>query len=120
MFEVFVKDLEFYAYHGVTSEERTVGHRFKVTVTVGVDGKADSTDSIGDTVDYGEIADAALWVGTQQQFHTVERLAGATADEIFKRFSSVRDCTIEISKQTPPFPAVAGQAGAIVKRKRTS
>jgi len=118
MFEVFVKDLEFYGYHGVTSQEQAIGHRYRATARLQVDGVADETDELGDTVDYGSLAALILNLGTAKQYATVERLARVVADGILARFDSVRECEVEVAKMLPPMPVVAREAGAIIIRSR--
>src|ERR1700722_14056543 len=81
VFEVFVKGLEFYGYHGVSPEEQAVGHRYRANITLHVEGKSDETDDIVDTVDYGAVADLSLRIASAKQYQTVERLAGVMAEQ---------------------------------------
>ena len=55
VYEVLVNGLELTGHHGVTEEERAQGCRLKIDICVEVEGSADETDEIGDTVDYGEL-----------------------------------------------------------------
>jgi dihydroneopterin aldolase len=70
-----VSGLEFYGFHGVSPEERKVGQRLLVDLELEVRSKAEQTDRIQDTVDYGAVSLKAMEVGQQTQFHTLERLA---------------------------------------------
>jgi dihydroneopterin aldolase len=118
VFVVFVKGLEFYGYHGVSQEEQAVGHRYRANITLQVEGKADETDDIADTVDYGAVADLALRIASAKQYKTVEKLAAVLAEQLLVAFGSVQECEVEVAKLLPPMPAIAAEAGAVVKRTR--
>src|SRR5690349_3843039 len=75
MYTVFIRGLEFYGYHGVPAEERFIGHRYRVDLELRVEGTADESDHVSETVDYGAVATFATQVGTNEKAHTVERLA---------------------------------------------
>ncbi len=102
MFAVFVKGLEFYGYHGVSTEEQKVGHRYRVSITMHVEGKADETDDLANTVDYGAAAELVLKLGLESQHKTVEKLAGVIADHILVAFGSVSECQVEVAKIASP------------------
>lgn len=123
MFEVFIRDLEFYAYHGVSEEEQKVGHHFRASVTVRVDGNADQTDKIMSTVDYGALASSVVSVATSASYSTVERVAGLVAEAVLIEFALVQECSVELVKILPPQPSgwnlgVLGEAGCRVSRSR--
>src|SRR6476620_10545605 len=51
--EVFLEGLQFYAYHGVNPEERVLGQRFLVDVTIAADLRAaGASDDLTQTVSY--------------------------------------------------------------------
>ncbi len=119
MYKVFIEDLEFYSYHGVSGEEQKVGHRYTASVVFSVEGSADQTDRVQDTVDYGAAADIILRVATSKQFATVERLAREIGEELLKRFESVKEIELKIAKRLPPMPNMAREAGVELSLKRT-
>ena len=119
MFQVFIRDLEFYAYHGVSAEERAVGHRYLVSCWVQVSGSADSTDDVADTVDYGALAGVLQGVILGSPCLTVERLGALCCDAVLVKFALADSVKVSVSKIAPPMPFIAQEAGAVVKRKRS-
>ena len=119
MYTVFVRGLEFYAHHGVPDEEQVIGHRYSVDIDLEVDGKADETDSVDDTVDYGAVCALVQSVGRREQVRTVERLASLFCDAIFSRFPQVHAVSIRLGKRLPPTDAILDSAGVRLSRQRS-
>lgn len=111
MYRVFVEDLEFYAYHGVPAEERKIGHRYRASVILDVDGTAHLTDNVEDTVDYSRVAQAVELVSSSNQFLTVERLAQAVGEALLAHFALAQSVTVKIGKRLPPAEMIAESAG---------
>jgi 7,8-dihydroneopterin aldolase/epimerase/oxygenase len=111
VFTVFLNGLEFYGYHGVPAEERVLGHRYKVDLSLQVDGSAPEEDSIHGTVDYGELGIKVLGWATDVQAHTLERLAAILLGKIIEGYPLVQEATIRIAKPLPPAPLIAAEAG---------
>ncbi len=120
MFTVLIEGLDFYGYHGVSAEERAVGHRYRVDVSLEVSGSAYQTDSISDTVDYGHAASVVERVFREAQCQTVERLAAKMSDQLLRSFPMVQSATVSVRKPEPPMPFVAASAGARVTATRAS
>lgn len=118
MLTVFVEDLEFYGYHGVSEEEQKIGHRYVVSIRMEVDSRAEKTDKVADTVDYAAIAETALEIGAGGPFKTLERLAQAMGDALLQQFLRAQAVEIELAKLTPPFPAIAAAAGVTLMVER--
>jgi len=118
MITVFVRGIEFYGYHGVPAEERFIGHRYKVDVEMAVNGHADRTDHISDTVDYGAVATLVTTIGQGEAAHTVERLARLMGERILAEYPLVLGVSVRVSKPLPPAPVIAEEAGAEVELKR--
>ncbi len=117
-FQVFIRDLEFYAYHGVSAEERAVGHRYLVSCWVQLSGSADATDDVYDTVDYGALAGVLQGVILGSACFTVERLGALCCEAVLDAFPLAHSVKVSVSKIAPPMPFVAKEAGGIVERKR--
>ena len=111
MFTVFVRGIEFYGYHGVPVEEKVVGHRYRVDVELRVEGPADLSDQVSDTVDYGQVAQLVIRIGTTENVHTVERLARLMGDRILAEFPLASSLWISVAKPMPPAPVIADSAG---------
>jgi dihydroneopterin aldolase len=111
MVTLFVTGLEFYAYHGVPSEERAIGHRYIVDLELDVKSSAELTDDVRDSVDYALAAGIVLEVSSTAQYKTVERLAHVIAETLLTRFSRIERVNIRLAKRLPPAPFIAEELG---------
>jgi len=118
VFMVFVKGLELYAFHGVPPEEKVVGHRYRIDLEMEVDGSADQTDRVEDTVDYASAAQVALDASRETQFSTLERLGAEIADRLMAKFPSVAKLSVRVAKPLPPAPVIAQEMGILLIRRR--
>jgi dihydroneopterin aldolase len=115
MFEVSLYGLEFYAYHGVPAEERVVGHRYSVDLELVVHGKADLTDNVSDTVDYGLLARFIQDQAQRTQVQTLERLTRLLAEGVLREYSQIHNVRITVSKLLPPAPVVLERASVTIE-----
>ena len=119
MYTVFVRGLELYAYHGVPAEERVIGHRYRLDLQMQVKGKATSTDSIDDTVNYASAADLLAQLVQGNQFLTVERLAYFAAEALLDEYPQVKSVELSVAKRLPPAPFIVEEVGVTIKRDRS-
>jgi len=118
MYTVFVRGIEFYGYHGVPAEERHIGHRYRVDLELHVDGTADETDRISDTVDYSAVSRIVTRVGADETAHTVERLARIMGERVLQEHPTVASLWISVAKPMPPSPIIADEAGVELEMAR--
>jgi len=115
---VFLKGLEVYAYHGVTSEEQQLGRRFRVDVEVEIPPEADwTTDSLSQTADYGKMAAAALRVAGGERHRLLETLAERILTEIRSATPLATRIRVTVEKLHPPLPGTIESAGVTVERR---
>ena len=115
---IFIEQIEFYAYHGASDEEQTIGHRYAVDAEIEVDArKAGRSDDLADTVNYAEVARRIVDVGTSRQFRLLEALAAAMADAILGEFPVYR-VRLRLEKLHPPMPVIAASVGIEIERDR--
>lgn len=56
MDKIEIKDACFFGYHGVLPEEKVLGQRFIVDITMFCNlNKAGQTDNLNDTIDYSQV-----------------------------------------------------------------
>jgi dihydroneopterin aldolase len=116
---ILINGLEFYAYHGASDQEQTVGHRYQVDVRLTVDTRpAGASDRLSDTVNYSRVAKRLLEVGTQDQYRLLEALAARMATAIFADFPSVQALTLRVQKMVPPMNAIVSAVGVEITRSR--
>ena len=80
-----VKGIKLYAYHGCLNEEGSIGGHYRVDVGVQGDlGRAQQSDKLADTIDYGRItALVAREMATPSKLieHVAGRILGALREE---------------------------------------
>ena len=109
-FEISLRDLRFYAYHGVFEEEKKIGNEFRVSLSVFLPFKESlKEDLLDDTVSY-----AALYEIVKEEMekprNLLEKVAIEIAERIKKKFPEVRKGRVEVEKIHPPIPGILGTA----------
>jgi dihydroneopterin aldolase len=118
MYRVSLHGLEIYAYHGATEPERSVGHRFLIDVSLEVDGSADKSDKLSETVDYAKLAQLLSEKAAEAKFHTIERLGDFLCEAIFEAFSMAMEINLIVAKPLPPIPLAVESASVEITRRR--
>lgn len=93
--------MEFHAYHGCLEKERTEGNLFKVDLKMEAFlKKAAKSDSLSDTVDYGEIYRT---VREQMEIpsNLLEHVAWRITEAVAGKFDAVA-LVVKVSKHNPP------------------
>ena len=115
--KLLLEDVRFWAQHGLSKEEQSVGAWFSVDAELSVDLRAAAlSDDVGATVDYGRVMQRIVEIGTTHRVNLIERLASLMSEAILREFpaSSVR---LRLRKLTPP-GGLVGVPGVEVTRTR--
>lgn len=83
-----------------------------------VDGKADRTDRLEDTVDYSGLAETVAAVSASKSFMTVEALAGAIATAVLGSFPSIVSVEVVLDKLSPAGMPDVESCGVRLRRER--
>lgn len=119
MDEIILKDLEFYGYHGVLSEEKKLGQKFLVDLIMGLDlFEAGKQDNLQATVNYAQVYSGIKAIVEEKNFDLIEALAEEIADYILINFKRVQWVKVEVKKPQAPIPAVFGYVAVTIKRER--
>ena len=98
----------FYAYHGVLSDEQTLGGKFHVDVELHCDlSRGAVSDHLRDTVDYERVYDCIRGLVLGRKYMLLEALAHAIAQGILKEFRKVERVTVRVRKPGAPIKGVA-------------
>ena len=98
-----IKKATFYGYHGVLSEEQSVGGKFEADVDIYTDfSKAAEKDSLNQTVDYEKVYKFMYQLALEQKYYLVESLATKIAEELLMKFSQIQKVAVRIRKNNPP------------------
>lgn len=102
-----IKKATFYGYHGVRSEEQSVGGKFEADVDIYTDfSKAAKKDSLADTIDYHKVYKFLYRMALEQKYYLIEALAMRIADELLINFQSINKVAVRIRKNNPPLGGV--------------
>lgn len=112
---IHLKGMEFYAYHGVETEERTLGQRFVVDVDLYLQGDTARPDSIACTVDYAKAYTVVRECVEKEQFQLLETLADKIASLLLKSFDC-REIKVEVHKPNAPIPGVIKDVSVEIRR----
>ncbi len=121
MDRIELRGLRVMGAHGVLPEEQERAQPFEVDLDLEVDlSSAGRSDSLGDTVDYGAVAEAVAGVvgGAHSDLleHLAERIAGAALAAGAPLASGV---TVTVRKLRPPLALDLSSAGVTVRRLAT-
>ena len=109
---ILLEDLAFYGYHGVKSEEKTLGQRFLVDLALSVDLRpAGRADDLGLTLDYGEAFRLVRELVEGPSRDTLEAVAEDIASALLDRFRRIEALTVRVKK--PGAPIAGGHFGMV-------
>ena len=115
---LYVEGIEFYGYHGVSAEERRVGHRFRVDVSLWLDLQpAGATDDLRLTHDYSRVADLIVEAGRGGPYRLLETLAEQMSQRLLHATGCAR-VRLRVAKLNPPMVVHATVAGVEIERHR--
>lgn len=102
MASILVSRITFVGHHGVSAAERVDARRFEVDVELQAEvHAAERSDRLGDTLDYTEIADIIVGIGTGASHHLIEALGRKMLDALSERFRNTH-IKLELRKLSPP------------------
>lgn len=102
-----IKKATFYGYHGVMSEEQSVGGKFEADVDIYTDfTNAAKKDSLHETIDYHKVYKFMYRLALEEKHYLIETLALKIADELLINFPSIQKVDIRIRKNNPPLGGV--------------
>lgn len=108
---IFLKDLRFYAYHGVAPQETAIGNEFTVNLRLKTDVfRAAQTDCVEDTVSYADVYEAVK-AEMEIPAKLLEHVCGRIVKRLFADFPAIEEIEITLSKRNPPMGADIGAAG---------
>jgi 7,8-dihydroneopterin aldolase/epimerase/oxygenase len=116
-----VEDLACYGYHGVKPEEKALGQRFLVDLTLRLDlGPAGRSDDLGLSVSYSEAARLARERVEGPSRDTIEAVAEEVAAALLERFPRLEGVTVRVKKPAAPIAGVQfGLVAVEVSRERS-
>jgi dihydroneopterin aldolase len=106
--------------HGVLPEEQRRGQPFEVDVRLHLDlAAAAASDDLGDTIDYGLLAEAVVRTVELESFQLLERLADRIAGMCLSA-GPVASVDVTVRKLRPPVPVQVRTVGVTIHREATA
>jgi 7,8-dihydroneopterin aldolase/epimerase/oxygenase len=117
---ILLQNLVFYGYHGVRSEEKSLGQRFGVDIELQTDlSAAGRSDDLGLTVDYSQVFEVVRETVEGPSRDTLEAVAEAAAVALLERFQRVQSVVVRVTKPGAPIKgAQVGSAAVEITRQR--
>lgn len=114
-----LKDLRFYAYHGVTDKEQQIGSNFRVQLKVFFTPrvKAFENDELIGTVNYAEVYETVR-AEMQRPSRLIENVAWRISEALFYRFQMISAVEISVEKENPPISADCKSASVTLNLRR--
>ena len=120
MDRIILKGLRFHGYHGVMESERQVGQKYEIDAELTCDlSLAGVTDELAHTIDYGQVVNLIVEIGTQRSIQLIETIAESVASAILEQFP-VYEVRIHVKKLSPPMAQELTYAGVKIRRKSNS
>jgi dihydroneopterin aldolase len=114
-----IRDLRVLGTHGVLEEEKGRAQPFSLDIVAWVDMvAAQQSDELGDTVDYGALADIAADVVSGRSFRLLEALAGRLAEVLLITDSRLEAVEVTVRKLRPPLALDVASTGVRIFRSR--
>lgn len=109
-FEINLKDIHFYSYHGVMSQESKVGNEFTVNLSIRIPYSDDILkDDLEATISYADLYDIVA-----EEMASPKKLLETVAAQICKRcyekWDYILGGEITICKSAPPIRGITGQS----------
>jgi 7,8-dihydroneopterin aldolase/epimerase/oxygenase len=115
-----IRKATFYGYHGVRSEEQSVGGKFEADVDIYTDfSKAAKDDNLNETIDYHKVYSFMYHLALEQKYYLIESLAMKIADELLKKFDHIEKVAVRVRKNNPPLGGVVDHVEAEVIKERS-
>jgi dihydroneopterin aldolase len=118
MGKIVLEGIEFFAFHGNYPEERQIGGRYRVDLTLDCPiEKASKTDILEETIDYSQVYNA---IAEEMKIPSklIEHLAGRILDRIMSDFTDIAKASIKVSKMNPPVKARIEAVSVVLEKQR--
>lgn len=119
MDKIIIKDLHYFAYHGVNIEEKIHGQNYYIDIVADADlSAACRSDDLDDTVSYSKIIKRAGYAFTAEKYDLIEKAAQEIADILLREFPKLQAVEVTIRKPEAPIKAEFGYVAVSIRRER--
>ncbi len=112
-----VKNMVFYAYHGLRSDDKLKGQQFEVDVEARLDLRpSGASDCVDDTVDVNLLYDIVEEVVLEGDFNLLEAIAEHVAEALLNKLK-IEEVLVRVRKPHPPIRGIASEIEVEIVRK---
>ena len=112
--KIYLRNVRFYAFHGVLPQEGIVGNDYLVNLVLDYDfSSALKTDDLQGTLNYAEVYQKVREEMAMPS-KLLEHVAGRIAHRLFSDFPEIQKLQLSITKVNPPMGADTDGAGVEV------
>lgn len=113
---ILIENMEFYSFHGHFKEERIVGNKFIVDLTIETDMNIpEKSDNLKDAVNYQRVYEIVK-LQMEKKSHLLEHIAGRILDAIYDEVEGIKKLTVKVSKMNPPMGGKIGSVSVVMER----
>ena len=114
-----IKNMVFYGYHGVKSEENSLGARFEVDIEMYSDlNEAITTDKLEYTINYNDVYHLVETTVTARKFYLIEALAGEISQRLLQQYPSLEKVNVCVRKPNAPIKGVLDYVEVEIEQAR--
>jgi len=111
-----IENMEFYSFHGHYKEERIVGNKFIVDLTIETEMKVPmKSDNLADAINYQRVYEIVKQQ-MEMKSHLLEHIAGRILDAIYDEMGGIIKATVKVSKMNPPMGGKIGSVSVVISR----
>ncbi len=115
-----IKKAEFYAYHGVKSEEQTLGGKYEIDLDMWYDATAAIiNDDVNIALNYEEAMACIEEVINDDSYNLIETIANEILNSVMEKLSNLQKATVWVRKINVPIGHVVSHIEAEQSMLRT-
>ncbi|MFC2130900.1 dihydroneopterin aldolase [Bacteroidota bacterium] len=123
LMKLSIDSAQFYAYHGVKSEEQQLGGKYEVDLEMYYDAThAIINDDVNLALNYEEAFFCIEEVIAGENYHLIETLAREILNMLMERFQELQEATVRVRKMNVPIRRIVSyiEAEQTIVRKESS
>jgi dihydroneopterin aldolase len=119
MDKILFQGMQFYAYHGVFSEENKLGQTYLVDLEVYMDLRpAGESDQLEKTINYGHLYELVQKIVQGETYNLIETIAEKVASQALETFKQMNEIVVRVTKPNPPIPGHYNAVAVEIRRGR--
>lgn len=119
MDKILLNNLGFYGYHGVLSEENTLGQKFFLDIELYLDThEAGIYDDMDKSVSYADVYSVVKHIVEERRYNLIEALAENISIEILFKFELIKEVMVRVKKPEAPVNGIYDFFGIEIRRYR--